>query len=297
MSQLFRLGLVGWPLTHSLSPRLHQAALQACNLDGEYVLVPVPPLPDGQADLEAQLNHLRQGRLDGLNVTIPHKLSILPLLDRLTPAAQATGAVNTLYLDPDQLAGDNTDADGFWNDLQDQASRLHLEGKFTPGTALVLGAGGAARAVVHTLAQHNWQVLISSRHPEQAQKLVQDLAPSLPAPTLLAMPALETAASWLPLRCDLLVNATPLGMHPHTQASPWLEQLPLPEACWVYDLVYHPPETLLMRRARQQGLYATNGLGMLVHQAALAFLRWTGLTAEKLPLILSAMRAAIERQS
>lgn len=293
MSQFFHLGLVGWPLAHSYSPRLHQAALQACGLEGEYRLYPVSPLPAGQAALAQLLNRLAQGELEGLNVTIPHKQSVLPLVDVLTSTAQATGAVNTLARSGEKLVGDNTDAAGFWADLQNQSTRLCPTGTLSPGNALVLGAGGAARAVVYALAEHGWQVYLTTRRPDQAQRLADDFAHFMPAPISLAQPLTEAAAHLAGLHIDLLVNATPLGMHPHEGVSPWSEALLLPRDCWVYDLVYNPVETRLLHQARQQGVRAANGLGMLVNQAALAFLTWIHLPAEKLPLIQHSMRQAI----
>lgn len=293
MSHFFRLGLAGWPLAHSFSPRLHQAALQACGLSGEYRLYPIAPLPAGLAELARLLDHLRQGELDGLNVTIPHKQSVGTFVDVLTPKAQAIGAVNTLIRSGEQLVGDNTDAAGFWNDLEDQAARVFPGGLLQTGTALVLGAGGSARAVVYALTGHGWRVHLAARRIEQAQRLADDLVRFMPAPTILAWPAAEAATSWMGRQFDLLVNTTPLGMQPHEDASPWPADLPLPPGCSVYDLVYNPLETRLLRQARQQGSPAANGLGMLVHQAVLAFMLWTGQPAEKLPFILNAMRTAL----
>jgi shikimate dehydrogenase len=279
-----RLGLTGWPLAHSLSPRLHQAALQACSLSGEYQLYPIPPLPDGQAQLGTLLARLRRSELHGLNITIPHKQAALPLLDQLTPTAQAAGAANTLYMQGEQLVGENTDVRGFLEDLEAQFTLPQQ------GQALILGAGGAARACVFALAQRGWQVVLYARRSEQAQRLAGDFAHLSPAPQVLSQPVAQAAIA---MRFDLLVNTTPLGMPPNQTASPWPQNVALPQDCRVYDLVYNPPETPLLRQARQQGLAAANGLGMLVRQAALAFLQWTGLSADRLPGILQAMHAAV----
>ncbi len=292
MSHFFHLGLAGWPLAHSLSPRLHQAALQACGLSGVYELYPFPPLPAGRAEMSALLARLRSGELDGLNVTIPHKQSVLPLLDTLTPTAQAVGAANTLFRAEEQLVGENTDVDGFLRDLDDRVAENFPGQLIQPGHALVLGAGGAARAVVYALTQRGWQVHLAARRPEQAEQLAAGFSHLSPAPTALAQPLLE-AADLARLSLRLLVNATPVGMTPHEEASPWPENLPLPPGCFVYDLVYNPPETRLLRQAKRQGIPAANGLGMLVNQATLAFLRWTGLPGEKYPIIQEAMYASI----
>ena len=135
----FTLGLLGWPLEHSLSPVIHAAALRACKLKGEYLLYPVPPLPAGAEPLSALLDDLRLGEIDGLNVTVPHKRSVLSLLDRLTPVADAIGAVNVILREGNGLTGDNTDVDGFLSDLETTLSPR-------VGCALILGAGGAGRA-------------------------------------------------------------------------------------------------------------------------------------------------------
>ena len=157
----------------------------------------------------------------------------------------------------------------------------------------MLGAGGAARATVYALSRHGWQVYLAARRPEQAQRLASDFSKFIPAPVPLERPLAEASARLAEIKFDLLVNATPAGMLPNISESPWPENLPLPPDCWVYDLVYNPPETFLLLQARQQGNLASNGLGMLVHQAALAFLLFTGLPAEKLPQVLNIMRAAL----
>ena len=279
---MFRLGLIGYPLGHSLSPGIHQAALQAMGLAGEYRLYPVEPLPVGQDDLAQLVDWVRLGELDGLNVTIPHKPSVVPLLDELTPTATGIGAVNTIFREGDRLLGDNTDAPGFLAELQ----RLNVTG---PGRALVLGAGGSARSVVFGLAQQGWQIRIAARRLGQAQSLANSIAqarmaPELPQATILSRPGLLGGLS-----ADLIVNTTPVGMTPLLDANPWPADLPLPRGAFVYDLIYNPAETLLLGAARQAGLQTANGLGMLVEQAALSLERWTGK-----PVPRAAMWAALE---
>ncbi len=160
----YALGVTGYPLGHSLSPRLHAAALDDCDLQGEYRLYPIPPLPAGTEALQAILSSIRQGRLDGLNVTIPHKQAVIPYLDELTPLATRIGAVNTVYRKGEALVGDNTDVPGFLADLQRQ-----LPGAGIPGSALALGSGGSARAVVYALLSSGWRVTIAARRIEAAQ--------------------------------------------------------------------------------------------------------------------------------
>jgi shikimate dehydrogenase len=276
--QPYRFGLLGWPLGHSLSPQIHAAALAASGLSGTYQLFPIPPLPDGAGLLQGIIERFRRLDLHGLNVTIPHKQAILPLLDGLTDQATAIGAVNLVYLQGQRLLGDNSDAPALLLDLQrcfslqDQA-----------GTALVLGAGGAARAAVYALLQAGWRVYVAARRVEAAQRLVVDLAPPASAGgmDLLASLSLRAdALAKLPV-CDLLINATPVGMHPLADSIPWPDGVPFPTGAKIYDMVYNPAQTTLVRAARAAGHLAANGLGMLVEQAALSFERWTGSYASR----------------
>lgn len=271
----YHLGLIGYPLGHSLSPQLHQAALNAHGLDGEYSLFPIHP-DDGQG-LRGLLAQVRAGDIHGLNVTIPHKQNIIPLLDELTTTASAIGAVNTIYCREGQLVGDNTDAPGFILDLK---RSLTTETQRHGGlSALVLGAGGSARAVVYALANHGWTVYLTARRIEQAHQLSGSFVNYQLLITTCQLSHIENHSPNLQSlisNLSLLVNTTPVGMSPHINQSPWPENLPLPPRAAVYDLVYNPRVTKLVSDARQQGLQATTGLGMLVEQAALAFEIWTG---------------------
>jgi shikimate dehydrogenase len=259
------LGLIGYPVGHSLSPQLHHAALRAMGLAGEYRLYPIAPLPDGQIALAELVGRLRCGELNGLNVTIPHKPNVLPLLDERSHLVQRTGSANTLYFQDGRLCGDTTDVPGFLEDL-----RQLLPASPARPKALILGAGGSARAVAVALHEAGWRMTLAARRPEQAQALAGSLG--LPASVVELTPAgLATEDD-----CDLLVNTTPVGMHPNPNASPWPEGLPFPAHAAVYDLIYNPAETLLLRQARQAARPARNGLGMLVEQAALSLERWTG---------------------
>lgn len=276
--ETYSLGLIGYPLGHSLSPQIHGAALHALGMSGEYSLYPVAPHPSrtiegGRLTLEGLLEQMYSGEIHGLNVTIPHKQNVIPLLDELTPAAETIGAVNTIFVQENKLIGDNTDAPGFWGDLK----RLAVSDQQSSSSALVLGAGGSARAVVYALLTHGYHVTITARRIEQAQKLCNQL--SVISAQLSMVDSVHRS-----LHTDhysLLVNSTPVGMHPHGNESPWPADIPLPKHAAVYDLVYNPRETLLVRHARENGLPATTGLGMLVEQAALAFERWTGQEAPR----------------
>jgi shikimate dehydrogenase len=262
--------LTGYPLDHSLSPSLHVAALQACALLGEYRLYPVPP--EDEMGLQALLERMRSETLHGLNVTIPHKRKVLPLLDEVSPMAQAIGAVNTIYFRDGLLRGENTDAAGFLTDLG------RVFPVTVPGVALVLGAGGSARAVVYALLQAGWQVCVAARRQEQAQALCQAISTRVEA---LALDTEILSRLAEERQVELLVNATPLGMGRQAGESPLAQGMRLPGMAFVYDLVYNPPETALLQAARNAGLACANGLGMLVEQARLAFKLWTGCEVER----------------
>jgi shikimate dehydrogenase len=299
----FTLGLTGFPLNHSLSPKLHNAALTAAGLEGSYSLFPVDPArPEALAHL---LGRVRSGEIHGLNVTIPHKQAVIPLLDKLSETAKTIGAVNTIYAQNGRLIGDNTDAAGFWMDVSslmvNRYSILDNRKSKIPNpqspitnyrSALVLGAGGSARAVVFALQAQGWSVSVAARRIEQAQSLVTEFG----LQSALNLDS-QNKNSWRDLApwrlgaegFDLLVNTTPLGMTPNTETCAWEHDFP--PGAFVYDLVYNPPETLLMKRARAAGLQASNGLGMLIEQAALAFELWTGHKADRI-----AMRKSIQHQ-
>lgn len=270
MPESYSLGLIGFPLGHSLSPVLHQTALAEAGLNGTYELFSISPLPEGLPNLKALLARLRSSELQGLNVTIPHKQSVIPLVDELTPSAAAIGAVNTLYMKSGQLVGDNTDAPGFWADL----AHLPIQ---NAKSALVLGAGGAARAVVFALLTRGWIVSITDLRQEQVDGLYTHYsAQDFDSSKLEVVPFTPKAIEQAGLTSDLVVNTTPMGMHPNIENSAWPENIALPTQTCIYDVVYNPMETKLLKYAFAAGLPCRNGLGMLVEQAALAFERWTG---------------------
>lgn len=261
---MFHLGLIGYPLSHSLSPKIHAAALTACGLQGGYSLFPIHP--DDRQGLSDLLVRVRSGAIHGLNVTIPHKQNVLEFMNELTPTAKAIGAVNTIYLRENQLVGDNTDAPGFLSDLKNFfASQSKVINR---KSVIVLGAGGSARAVVYALLNDGWNVTLAARRLEQAEQLASQFED---------ITAIEPNFQTFQLsNFQLIVNTTPLGMTPNIDQSPLPENVTLPPDAIVYDLAYNPRETKLVREARSQGLQATTGLGMLIEQAALAFEIWTG---------------------
>jgi shikimate dehydrogenase len=273
-SKFFQLGLIGYPLGHTFSPLIHTAAFKTCGLHGNYSLYPIPPdKPQGLTDL---LKRIRAKEIHGLNITFPHKLNVIPLIDELTPTAEAIGAVNTIYMRRNKLVGDNTDADGFLTDL-----------KLTTGvptfgqrpSALILGSGGAARAVIYALSNDGWNITVSARSPGRLQEFVRRFNNI----DIMDFNALASQHS----NYNLIVNTTPLGMIPNDDQSPWPE-MPFPIGAVIYDLVYNPRITKLVKAARAQGLSAVTGMGMLIEQAALAFEIWTGHSPSR-PVLLEAV--------
>jgi shikimate dehydrogenase len=257
-----RLGVVGWPVAHSRSPAIQNAALAAVGLDGwRYQLLPVPPELFGET-----VRALPAAGFRGVNVTIPHKEAALETASEASPAARAIGAANTLTFAPDAIAADNTDAPALIGALPFGAA-----GK----TALVLGAGGSARAAVWALLDAGASdVRVWNRTAERARRLTEQLGGtpvSSPAPA------------------DILIHCTSIGLDPQDST---FKQLPLAAddlvgyEC-VVDLVYTPGGTGLVNAARERGVQVVDGLELLVRQGALSFERFTGLTAP-----LEVMRAA-----
>jgi shikimate dehydrogenase len=277
----YRLGLIGWPVANSLSPLIHRRALQNCGLSGEYKLYAVDPERfDEQAG--GILEMLRRGELNGINVTIPYKQRVLAYTDRLTKDAQAAGAVNTLYLQDGSLVGDNTDIPGFWMDIErlgwgnNKGEHAYRHRSALENRAIVLGAGGAARAVALALGRQGWQVGLAARQEAQAVQAAAELNQAMGLGTVTGMLLNEDLLKVFGKPVALIINATSAGMHPQIETDPWPAQLPVPAQTRVYDLVYNPPVTRLLQRAQAGGSQTANGLGMLVGQAVLAFQHWTG---------------------
>lgn len=272
MKTSFKLGLIGYPVSHSLSPKIQTAALKACGLDGEYSLFPIAP--DDMQGLKDLLDRVRSGEITGLNVTIPHKQNVIPFMDELTQTAKTIGSVNIIYLRENKLIGDNTDAAGFLSDLKkfmaESPSPSGRRAGVREKSALVLGAGGSARSVVYALHNDGWNVTVTARRMEQAHELAEQFEGTNAA-------ELNLQTFQLP-NLQLIVNTIPLGMTPNVDTSPVPDDVILSKDIMIYDLVYNPRETKLARDARAQGLHATTGLGMLIVQAALGFQLWTGYT-------------------
>jgi shikimate dehydrogenase len=248
---------------------MHNAAFVSLGMPWCYVPLPVATEP--AARIGEAVAGVRALGMAGANVTVPHKQAVMPFLDNLTPAAQAIGAVNTIVVQADgRLLGDNTDAPGFISDLRDNG--IDPQGK----AALVLGAGGSARAIVYGLATSGaTAITVANRTLDRAGALVgtlQSLVPDCPLATCALPGDLPMVAS----QSDLIINCTSLGMTPNTDALPWLADLSFRPNQAVYDLVYNPRQTRLLAQAAQDGARAMGGIGMLVWQGAIAFELWTG---------------------
>jgi shikimate dehydrogenase len=274
----YRLGVIGDPVAHSLSPALHQPALDQLGIPAVY-----ERWHTTAADLVSRVEGLRGGEFLGASVTVPHKIAVKDLLDELSPVARRAGAVNTIVNRDGALFGDNTDIYGFRVTVADA-----LSGR-TPQVAVVLGAGGAARAVVLALeAAGTAEIVVFNRDGERAVSLARELDPAPVRPMRLDEVFLTRE---LP-RADVLVNATSLGWHPGESpiALPRLDLLPA--GALVADLTYRDTDLLLA--AQRRGLKTLDGLPMLVHQGARAFELWTG-SAAPVETMLDAARAARAR--
>jgi shikimate dehydrogenase len=268
-----RVGLIGWPVEHSVSPAMQNAAFAALGLDWRYDLLPIRP-----GELERELPKLIEAGYRGFNVTVPHKLAALSLAQVRSEAVQAIGAANTLIVESGgNLQAHNTDAPGFWGDLSEHGAAQ------PPADALILGTGGAARAIAQALLSGGWRIHVLSREDARAGVFARSTGDG----RVKALPRDELSAR--APQMALIVNCTPVGMWPDMDASPWPDDVPIPPGATVYDLVYNPARTALMARVDAAGAPAIGGLGMLVRQGAIAFELWAG---QKPPL--DVMRAAAE---
>lgn len=268
-NQTRTLGLLGWPVAHSVSPPMHNAAFKEAGLNCHYAAFAVPP------NLVQQAVHgLAALGLVGANVTIPHKEAVIPHLDEIGPSARLVGAVNTIVVHADgRLVGHNTDGPGFMALLQD--SGVDPAGR----RCVVLGAGGASRAVAtHLALAESSQVAVINRTVARAEEVVAQVAEAVgrDAPALLALSPHDSKTGTALRTADLIVNCTPLGMHPDVDSTPLPDLSILRDSCAVVDTIYHPQETRLLREAAERGLTAVGGLGMLVHQGALSWEYWFG---------------------
>lgn len=257
------VGVIGWPVTHSLSPAIHNHWLAAHGIDAVYLPFAIRP-----EALHTTLPSLAEIGCVGVNLTLPHKELVLPVLDVIDHTAQAIGAVNTVLFDKGQRIGFNTDAYGFWHNIEVHAPDVRR------GEAFVIGAGGAARAVIAALDVAGYQIIhVMNRSPEKVQGL------SLISPRVVAHQWSD--APEVLSQVDLLVNTTSLGMGGQPALDIRLDALP--KHAVVNDIVYTPLDTPLLNAARLHGLQTVDGLGMLLYQAQKAFEIWFGILPEVTP--------------
>ena len=255
---MIRAALIGHPVNHSKSPRIHKHWLRTYGIDGDYTVIDTPP-----EKLQITINDLIANGYAGFNVTLPHKVAVMSMCETLDQTARAIGAVNTVTIRNGKCHGMNTDAFGFIENLRAHFPGLNVMGK----TAVVLGAGGAARAVIHTLSDAGIEkILLINRTAEHAQILAE----AFPAVEVAPWPSRSESLS----RADLLVNTTSLGMIGKDPLDLALDALP-PTAI-VCDIVYAPLETDLLHQARARGNPVCTGIGMLLHQARAGFKTWFG---------------------
>lgn len=277
-SRVKRIGLIGFPVAHSASPRMQGAAFAAAGLDWQYELWHTP-----LEELAERVWRIRDDTgIAGANVTVPHKVNVMPFLDEISRHAEAIGAVNTIVKvadDQPRLIGENTDWVGFLNDLRWHGVAIESGVGPEERRALALGAGGSARGVVYALAHSGWSVTVVNRDAARAQRLVEDMRAVFPNARLSAQALDANGLSEVAQGARLIVNCTSAGMEPNADSMPWIEGIPFPRDAVLYDLVYKPRVTRLMRQAEAAGLRVIGGIGMLAEQGAAAFALWTaGLT-------------------
>jgi shikimate dehydrogenase len=273
-----KLGIIGYPLTHSLSPLLHAKLLQLLALNGEYRKYELTP-----PELGAALPELASQQVRGLNVTIPHKVAVMKAMNWLSPEAELAGAVNTIVWVPSEknsagytMQGHNTDITGFMRSLPSA-----IRHRLPQSHVLILGAGGSARAVMTGLIQAKTaSVTFAVRNPLKAISITSDGEMSKQtyrSQTQLKLVSLDALPNLTGFQG--LINTTPVGMYPHEAQSPihphQLETLAAD--AWVYDLIYRPIETRLLTAAKARGLQTVNGLDMLIYQGICAFELWSGI--------------------
>ena len=255
--------LIGHPVEHSMSPTMWNPALRDLGLNYIYIACDVHP-----DDLENAIKGFKALNIKGMNVTIPHKEEVIKFLDEIEPMAQKIGAVNTIKNEDGRLIGRNTDAGGAKKSLLDAG--CNLKGK----RVLCLGAGGVSRALCFTLSDEVDKIILTDLYEERAQTLAKEIKTKTNIDIEAKISDETTIKNEIKI-ADILVNATPIGMFPKVDQSPVPSEL-LHENLFVFDVVYNPLETKLMKDAKKKGCNILGGLDMLVNQGVLAFEWWTG---------------------
>ncbi|OIU70633.1 shikimate dehydrogenase [Rossellomorea aquimaris] len=258
-------GVIGDPIVHSMSPVMHNAAFKKAVINASYGKFHVTPDALPQA-----INGIRALGLRGINVTVPHKTAVIPLLDEVDPLAQSIGAVNTIVNREGKLIGFNTDGLGFVEGLKKEIS-----GSISNKSVLIIGAGGAAKAIYHTLAALGVKkVDLANRSEEKAAAMIG----TCPAGVESHYHRLDEAGSVLHLY-DIVIQTTSIGMYPRVGESPVRIERVKPGAVFS-DIIYNPLKTTFLKQAEEKGAIIQNGIDMFVHQGALAFNKWTGVTPD-----------------
>lgn len=267
------VGLLGWPIEHSISPDMHNAAFMALGLNWRYHSFPISP-----DQFDGDIRKFLALDVRGFNVTIPYKKAVLAYLDTIEETTRVVGAVNTITINKNQEDGHNsrgynTDVMGFINALK-EGGLEKINGK----KAVVIGAGGAARAVLFGLISEGIsKITILNRSIQTAQQIQEDLLGF--SPELEILPLTQKNIIERTFEADLLINTTPVGALPKPDNSIWPDNFPLPSNIIVFDLVYNPPMTKLLKQGEASHAVIISGLEMLVHQGALSFQIWTNLKA------------------
>jgi len=270
-----KLCVIGYPIEHSLSPPIHNAALKDSELEGKYSYEKIKVPPD---ELGAFVERIRNGEIHGASVTIPHKIAIMPHLDIITGEADFIGAVNTVYMKDGQVVGDNTDGIGFAASLEDSVKM--------GGAAVLLGAGGAARAIAYSLRSYCDSISIVNRTIGRGEKLAKDLCAVYDTANFSGLDKLSTLLK----DADILVNCTPVGMQGKSEGETLATAEMMHPDLVVADIVYVPRKTRLLQEAEKAGAQIITGEGMFIYQAAEQFLIYTGHDAP-----IDVMREAFEK--
>ncbi|GAB4258342.1 shikimate dehydrogenase [Thermincola ferriacetica] len=278
------IGIFGFPVEHSFSPVMHNAAFQAGGLDYVYVPFEVPP-----ERLAEAVSAIRALKLRGVNVTIPHKERVVQYLDSLSEEARLIGAVNTIVRSGDELKGYNTDAAGFLRSLEEK--KVAVQG----ANVLLLGAGGAARAVAVQLALAGARrvgIVVRNSGWRKAEGIAEIVAGHSCAKSTVAL--FENTQDLIAEKGNIIINCTPVGMHPNVMEMPPFKLDTIPADSVVCDLIYNPAETLFLKTAKARGLKTVSGSGMLLYQGTLAYELWTRQQAP-VDIMRTALEEALQR--
>lgn len=274
-----KFGLIGYPLGHSMSPLIHRELFRSSGLEASYELFEIAPekLPQSRQELE---------KFSGFNITIPHKTAIIPLTDELGESAERYNSVNCIHNLDGKFTGYNTDCDGFLRSV----SGMPLDGK-----VLILGCGGVGRMIAIETALHGGEITLAviPQDVQNAQILMANIVDKCPGAYVKIVPI-----DGITKKYDLLINATPVGMYPKTEACAVSDEVI--ENCEnVFDVIYNPTETLLMKKARAMGKRAVGGTAMLVYQAVKAHEIWYGgkFTQEEISKIITAVEQEVDRMN